>query len=330
MGTRSPQGLAADRLAAKYPDMPSRTLAKKLSESHSITMESARSHIRYSRGNLGKEMRKHAKSPRESQPAGWIPAMPPSLAEPWTPFDIGNDVKVAVISDMHVPFHSTVALMAAVKYLKKFKPDVVFINGDLADFYAISRHMKDPSKRKLQNEMEMVRECLAWLRYEFKKARFVYKLGNHEERWQHWLWNFLPELSDSPRMHIKEWLDADKYGVEIVGDQRPVMVGKLPCMHGHELGKGGVAAPVNPARGLFMRTLSSMLIAHGHRTSQHAEPDWRHELTTCWSIGCLCDMTPEYARINKWNAGAAKIEVDKAGEFEVENFRIGTSGEIWK
>jgi predicted phosphodiesterase len=254
--------------------------------------------------------------------------MPESLAEPWEDFPLGNGIKVAVLSDIHIPYHSPIALSAAVAYCKKRKPDVLLINGDLADFYTISRHQKDPSKRDLEQEITLVREGLAWLRHEFgKRCRIVLKLGNHEERWQHWLWNAAPEISSSARMNVSEWIDAPKYGVEVVADQRPIMCGRLTVMHGHELPRG--AAAVNTARGVFLRAMSTMLVGHSHRTSQHSEPDWRHLETCCWSAGALCDLTPEYARIQKWNYGFAMVGVDDDGGFHVENLRMSLDGQVW-
>ncbi len=325
---KTPQRIAAEKLCKKFPETANRTLAKKLSDSHQITLEQARSLVRSVRGNCGNRMRKHAEAPRVNGVAGTKPKMPPSLAEPWLPFELGNGIKVAILSDIHVPYHSEIALNAAVKYCKSRRPDVLLLNGDLADFYSISRHQKDPSKCDFKKECRMVKECLAWLRSQFPKARIVLKCGNHEERWQHWLWNRAAEISDFEQMRLDQWIDAAKYDVEVVTDQRPVMVGRLPVMHGHEVGKG-ISAPVNAARGLFLRTNSTMLVGHGHRTSHHVEPDWKHVETSCWSTGCLCDLSPEYARIQKWNYGMCHVTVDAVGGFHVDNMRISLDGEIW-
>lgn len=333
MRPKSPQRVEAERLCRQFPESPSRTLARTLAKSHNITVDQARELVRACRGNHGTKSRQ-SKSfdkslQRPNQPAGWKPKMPESLAEPWEEFKLGNGIDVAVLSDIHIPYHSPVALESAVAFCKKRKPNVLLINGDLADFYSISRHQKDPSKRDLENEITLVREGLEWLRSEFgKKCRIVLKLGNHEERWQHWLWNCAPEISNSPRMTVSEWIDAPKYGIEVVTDQRPVMCGRLTVLHGHELGKS-TFSPVNTARGTFMRTLSTMLVGHSHRTSQHSEPDFRHLETCCWSAGCLCGLTPDYAKINKWNYGFAFIQVDPAGEFHVENMRLSVDGKVW-
>lgn len=326
---KSPQRIEAERLCAEFPDVPSRTLAKRLSTSHKITLEQARGIIRLARGNHGVKNRSQATHKRPPQPAGWKPSLPPSLAEPWTPFDLGNDVRAGIISDLHVPYHSVMACESPVKELKRRKIDTLILNGDGADFYSISRHQKNPAKRDLVQEIDSMRECLGWLRHEFPKVRFIYKLGNHEERWQHWLWNAMPELSHHGRMDVKEWLDCEKYGIEVVGDQRPLMLGHLPVFHGHELPRG-ISSPVNPARGAFMRTHSTILVAHSHVTSQHGESNLWHVPTATWSQGCCCDLTPEYARINKWNHGFAFVEVDKAGEFSVENMRVGVAGQIYR
>ena len=81
--------------------------------------------------------------------------------------------------------------------------------------------------------------------------------------------------------------------------------------------------PVNPARGMFLRTNSTTLTGHQHRPSSHTDPDMYHSETTCWSQGCLCTLSPRYARINKWRQGYAVVEVDKSGEFNVHNYALG-------
>lgn len=327
----SPVGEEAQRLAKLYPDTPTRTLARMLAKSHNIKVETARARLRYRRGNLGERGRKvitDTTDVRPNQPAGWKPVMPPSLAEEWRPFDLGNSIRVAILSDVHIPYHSTVAFESAVRHCKKKRPSVVLLNGDFADFYTISRHQKDPSKRDFKQEIELVQQGLGWVRSQFPKSRIVFKLGNHEERWQHFLWNCAPEISGMQRMNIREWIEADKFGAEVVGDQRPVMVGKLPVLHGHELGKG-ISAPVNTARGAYLRTATTILQGHSHRASHHSEPNMWHIETSCWSTGCLCDLSPEYARINKWGYGFAMVDVDKDGEFHVDNMRMSLEGRVW-
>jgi hypothetical protein len=53
-----------------------------------------------------------------------------------------------------------------------------------------------------------------------------------------------------------------------------------------------------------------------------------HSETFVWSTGCLCDLTPQYARVNRWNHGMAFVEVANDGSFNVSNFRINKHGDI--
>jgi len=80
---------------------------------------------------------------------------------------------------------------------------------------------------------------------------------------------------------------------------------------------------VNPARGLFLRFVDTALMGHGHRSSYHPEQvGSTGKIISCWSVGCCCDLKPNYAPINKWNHGAAVAEIFDAENFEVTNFRI--------
>jgi predicted phosphodiesterase len=313
-------------LIRKHPQAPARTLARRLVEevNGALTLEQARSRIRSILGLNGEPRRKQSHDKplhRPPRKAGERLAMPPSQAEPWLPFDLGITGKVGVLSDIHVPYHDETALRAAVDHLQGEKVECLLLNGDWADFYSISRHEKNPKHRNFKNELHAGRELLKWLRQEFPDARFVAKLGNHEERWEKWLWEHAPEISDDPIMGIDNWYGFERLGIDLVKDKRIVLAGALPILHGHEKGNG-ISSPVNQARGAFMRLHHTVLEGHGHRTSTHSEPDMMGRETVCFSTGCLCDMRPSYARLNKWNQGAAIVTVHADRTFDVENFRI--------
>jgi predicted phosphodiesterase len=319
--------LAAEKLCRKFPDAPSRTLAKRIAAECKCTIEQARTTIRRMRGAVGSNHRKKTTDKSLFRPkgkAGQKPQLPPSLAKKWEPFELGTDITVGILSDMHVPYHDEQALASAVAHLKKSKPDVLLLNGDFADFYTISRYTKNPKKRNFKREVKLLREGLAWLRSQFASSRIVYKLGNHDERWDHWLWNHAPEISDLPQVRLPSILGCKKLGIEVVGDGRPVMAGKLAIFHGHEM-NGGPFTPAMPARSAFLRTTASVMVGHHHRTSTHTEPNWKHEEVVCWSVGCLADLNPEYSRVNKHNHGLAEIEVAGDGQFQVDNLRLNST-----
>jgi len=311
------------RLVTTHPDAPARTLARRLVDecNGALTLEQARTRIRTAFGRVGKKQARWAVAPRPPRQAGEVFAMPPSVARPWVPCRFPVTGRVGVLSDAHVPYHDDQALAAAVSHLKRAGLAGLLINGDWADFYAVSRHEKNPKDRDFRGELKAVRESLQWIRQEFPGIPIVYKLGNHEERWQRWLWQHAVEISDEPEMGLDVWLKTQRLGIEIVEDQRIVMVGELPVLHGHELPRG-LSSPVNAARGAFLRTHHTVLVGHSHQTSGHCDTDLFHRETFVWSTGCLCALTPEYARINRWNHGCAVVEVHDDGQFDVSNLRI--------
>lgn len=327
--TKDPLLAVTERIVKENPDHPARGLARMLQEASNgaLTLEQARSRIRYQLGQNGSRHRRLAKSARPPRQPGQMVSLPPSVAEPWKPYTFEVLGRVGILSDVHVPYHSEVAVAAAVAYLKKAGISALLLNGDIADFYAISRWEKDPSKRDFRGELEAVRQFLVWIRQEFPEIRIVYKTGNHEERWTHYIWQHAPELSEDRLMSLPAWFRLDELGIDLVDDKRPVMLGKLPVLHGHELPRGQ-DAPVNVARGAFLRTLSTVLVGHSHRTSSHAESDMWHKEIFCWSTGCLADLTPDYARINRYNWGFAIVDVHEGGEFDVENLRINSAGTV--
>ncbi len=295
--------------------------------------ESARSHIRSMIGKNGSWNRETITTRMEKEQG--VRRLPKSKAKPWEPYLI-NSGTIAVLGDLHFPKHDVRAIESAVTFIKnQGKVDVVLLNGDIADAEEFGSWAKSPKAVDTENAIEIVRQGLLWVVEQFPKSKIIYKLGNHEERLDRYCWNKAPELVGLP--HIT-WEGLLKIGndlkpireferIEFVGDQRPVMLGKLPVFHGHELPKGLVNA-VNPARGAFLRTLDSVLINHHHRSSSHVEYNWQHKPINCWSVGCLCDLNPEYARINKWNHGFAIVRVGKSGDFSVENLKQLQSYEV--
>jgi predicted phosphodiesterase len=313
-------------LVLKHPDATSTSLGRRLyaeNVERFPTQNAAYLAIRRAKGNQGNHHRKY--TPNLGKPngtVGWVPECPPSQAESWEPFVIESPARVLSLSDAHVPYHVPKAIEAAVEYArKKFKPDVVLLNGDWADFYQVSRWEKNPDRCDgMVAEMQVVEESLSWLRGRFPKARMIYKMGNHEERWDKYIWGKAPELWKLSACRIWDILKLHEKGIEWVSDQRPIMAGELPILHGHEL--GNFTNSVNHARGSFLRTLHAVLVGHGHRTSTHCEPNMFKSETTTWSQGALCDLSPEYARFNKWNWGFATVETDKAGAFNLMNYRM--------
>lgn len=322
----------------EFPDLPNLTLAKKVYKDHPEwfpNLDAARCAIRHMRGNHGKLSRGRNETAhcRPNGHAGQLLPMPPSRAAAWEPYALPDRIKKPlVLSDIHFPYHSELALGTAVSYGIDQGCDALILNGDVLDFFSISRYDKDPRQRDLAGEIEIAKDGLAWLRERFGNGKLpiIFKCGNHEERWDKYIWLKAPELLDLPQLRLDAVLELDRLKIAYVDDQRPmIFAGKLPIFHGHELPKG-ISNPVNMARGAFLRTMHTMMCGHGHRTSHHAEDDMFHtNQISCWSTGCLCDLHPDYAKVNKWNWGFAVLSKAAGGGFVVENKRISLEGQVW-
>ena len=325
---RSAKSELVAELCRKHPEATTIGLARRLAKEHPAlfaSVEAARSAVRLQRGANGNMHRELASVPRQPGKAGYAPSCPPSFADTFEPFELKGTERLGVISDIHVPYHCEKAWEAAVNSLKG-RIDTLLINGDYIDCYQVSHWEKKPTKRRFKEELDSSIAGLRWMRESFPKARIVLKLGNHDERWEKFVWNRAPEIYDLPQCQIESILELDKLGIECVKDQRVVLAGKLPILHGHELQKG-IAAPVNAARGCFLRTNHSLLVGHSHRTSTHVEPDMFGREVAVWSTGMLCAQNPEYNRFAKSNWGFAYVHIEKDGEFSVENYRISKD---WK
>ena len=249
-------------------------------------------------------------------------AMPaPVVARDGSTYKVGALGWWLVLGDIHLPYHDRTTLELAVKEAKKRKACGILLNGDLLDSHEVSDHDKDPRAPRYVEEIEHGKDFLSWLRQQFPKAQIVLKEGNHEERLVRYIVKRAPALFGLEGTTLPELLHTRDLGIEWVGGRRVIEVGKLNVIHGHEY-RGGVSTSVNPARGLYMKARSVALCGHWHRTGEHHDRDIRGKPEAAWSVGCACDLSPQYAPLNSWNHGFAFIHLGRSGWFEVENKRV--------
>ena len=311
----------------KFKDATNAGLARKIYKENPTTftnVESIRSLIRHATGNSGSQKSKSVVSDKSQfRPAKKSTdyCLPESYSNDYTPYEIKQS-RVLIISDLHFPYQNNNAITLALDYGKLKKVDCILINGDLIDFANISRHEKDFRARSIADEFEAVRVFLKSLRLHFPKTKIVLKYGNHDERWEKYLYSKAPEIFDVSDFQLEILLRFGELKIDVVKDKRPVRLGKLTALHGHELAGGG-AGGVNPARATFLKTIDSVIVGHYHKTSQHTETTLSGEVISVNSVGCLCDLNPLYMPINKHNLGFAYCEVNiKTGEYHLENLKI--------
>lgn len=232
----------------------------------------------------------------------------------------------AVFADIHFPFHEPMAVRAAIAYAKAEKVEGILFNGDLLDAQACS-YWRSSTKRDFNADLLAVIDFLDWIRQEFPDAEIVYKPGNHEARLPNYIMSNSDSLNEAAMISWQEFLGLEARGIEFLEYQQKVLAGKLPIFHGDEF--SNIHRTVNPARGLFLRAKKWCMIGHCHTTSEHMEKDVDGLLLPTWSLGCLCDLSPDYARFgNNWNWGFALINVEAGGDFEVFNKKILPDGRV--
>jgi len=102
--------------------------------------------------------------------------------------------KIGILSDIHFPYHDLTALTCAIRHLKEENIDCLYLNGDVQDFFSISRHETSKDARNLSLEVDMNRDFLQKLRDIFRTIPIYYKLGNHENRFARMLIEMLTNL----------------------------------------------------------------------------------------------------------------------------------------
>lgn len=305
----------------KYPDVNSLTLAKIICIKHpDLVVEKVRSSIRYYRGNKGTKNRNDIKIRqfmRANDGNYNIKAVNISTEDFIFPHK-----KPLIVSDIHLPYHDINAIEIALEKAYKDNVDSIYLNGDILDFYQVSRFTKEGGAMSIKEERDMFFEFIGWINENFD-VPIYFKAGNHEERLAKYINEKAPDLAQLPELSLSGFLKLDELDIQFVDGRQKAMMGKLIVVHGHEFGES-IFSPVNPARGLFLRAKSTTLAGHNHQTSEHHENNLKNDSMACFSTGCLCQLTPNYRPFayTKWNHGFAIVEIDDDESFEVSNYRI--------
>lgn len=319
------------------PHLPSRTIARTLYEKHPGVwsgVEAVRKGVLGYRGANGS-----GASPGRGRPVVIAPPSPlsggrqaiernpfycpPSDEREWRPYviTVSEEDETLIICDIHFPYHNVKALKAIIAEAKRRGVKRIILNGDTLDFYQLSRFNKDPRKRSVVGEIEMVKDFLDELRNQFPHIEIIWKDGNHDERLMLYVMANAKELVGIEAITLPALLDFVRYRIEYVTEKRPIILGKNNIIHGHEY-PTPMIGPVNAARGLFLRAKTNAACGHYHQVSEHSEPNLKGELVACWSIGCACELRPLYMPLNKWAHGCAFQRTRPSGDFEFDNKKI--------
>jgi len=301
-------------------------------------IENIRSVIRWALGSHGERSKANqlfeAKVADHSEIIKKGFALPESKVEKREDFIIKGAERVLIISDIHYPYYDREALLCALKYGKDKDVNTIVINGDLIDFWQISSFSKIGRKMSAADEVQGTREFLYWLRNEFPNCQIVYKFGNHEARWNKYIWSREPELAKLLEMEygqnlgLPAMLHCEKLKISIVHEWQWIRLGKLTIIHGHEV-SGRFGGSVTPARALMNKMKVSAIQGHVHQVDSYTANNGKGEAISCFATGALCNLDADYDGTAKLRCSHGFAYVEMNGDnFKVDNIRI-INGEIY-
>ena len=236
-------------------------------------------------------------------------------------------MRIVVASDMHCPFQDDRAIALVNKFCQWYKPQIVIIDGDLIDFYAISKFDKRPERATgdaLRQEVETARKVLEAIRRANPNAKIILIVGNHEFRLRKYIYRKRiedPELDailDLMGVPVGGVLGAilhlDEMGIELA-DLDPdkakfsdnyIKIGNLYIGHWDRANKHAAYT----AKNLLADKGVNCLQAHTHRIGTHVKTTLAGTLEA-HEIGCLCSLNPHYTAKQDWAHGFALVEGNK-------------------
>lgn len=213
-----------------------------------------------------------------------------------------------IVPDTHVPYHDVRAWNLMLRVARSLQLSGIYILGDFADFYSVSRYNKDPTwQNQLRGETKAVRAALAELDALGVKKK-VYICGNHEDRLPNYLMDKAPALYSS--MTIEGELGLKKSGWEYLEYGQHAKLGKLYLTH--DTGAGGAGAHLKSYDAFH----HSVVIGHCHRMAVTYMASVLGERHVAASLGWLGD--PDKIKYEKeakkrfWSLGFGLAYLEKA------------------
>ena len=214
------------------------------------------------------------------------------------------DGTIIVASDIHFPYQDNKAVKAFLNETNKRKPEVIVLNGDLLDFYKLSKFSKDPAGKNPEEEIEMCKTFLKKLRKEVgKECKIYYTIGNHSARLRKYILDNAPMVA-SLMENVFSLLKLEE--PDVVGCASLLVNDVFLFKHGSRLGNKSGLSAIKELEAHYLSGASG----HTHRLSRYSVRKAGRRFL--WlETGCLCDLNPEYMIDPDWEQGLGIITFEK-------------------
>lgn len=224
--------------------------------------------------------------------------------------------KVVFVGDFHIPFHDVKLVKLFMQFLHYFKPDKLFLMGDLLDCYSLSKYLKTPKRiATLQDELDIAEGLINQI-YRVVKD-IVFFEGNHEERIRTHL-KAKPQLFGLRCLEISELLDLKSKGIKSYPYMHcPVKYHGLQIHHGTYISiHSGWTAKKH-----YTEFGGCGIIGHCHRGGSYLKRDMQG-VFGWWENMCMSIVSMEYRNFFNWIQGWSVAYFTKKDLFHLEQVPV--------
>jgi len=224
--------------------------------------------------------------------------------------------KVLFIGDFHIPDHDKKLVELLIKFIKYFKPDKIYLIGDLIDCYPVSKFYKSVDRMgDLQKELDIAQNIIDKI---FKLCKDITFLeGNHEHRIVTYL-EANPALFGLDCLKIESLLGLDKRGIKSYGyKHEPIEHHKFQIHHGNIFRKYSGWS----AKGLWEKYGGCGIAGHSHRGGNFIKRT-RQGIFAWYENMCLCKKEASYGDFFDWHQGWSIAYFTKKDLFHLEQIPV--------
>lgn len=198
-------------------------------------------------------------------------------------------VTVVGFNDIHVPYHDSVVIDAAIEIAKHVDPDLFVLNGDTNDFFGISRYNRAMERRDmLQTELNQGKQVRKTIREALPNAEMHETLGNHEERLLTYPGFNAPMLSSLDALKPSKLMGLEELEIKHWPTNGFRLTEDFLIEHGSSVASQSGAT----ARRRLEQTMISGIMGHTHRADSYGRTGYRD--LQWFETGCLCQLNPDY------------------------------------